>query len=807
MKRKRKQWEMLPSYRKKRGRKRGSAFAALVLALVMLAGNLLPALADTGEAELFISEGETADLEMLQQNENSVAGSVELVGLNAGEGTEDFSSNPKEEPEKGIEHADTADHSQGEEVLVEFTDGTELSEPTESPEAETGTVPLDMPEKTEPAEGAEPAETPENPETEEILVSGTGENMEEPEDAAKSEESEPEMALFMTGEECEWLFSGGTDVGAREVDFTDMIQKVTIQHRENEWDSWKSVTEDTELKLHEQLRFELQYIVPAYTLSADKPTIVYQLPENFRIIQPSSGEVTNDHGNKRGTYQITSDGRIAITFEEKYVNLNQDGQQIEGFINFESDVSRIDRNNGTNTDISFNDRIHISIKTEEEIKETADLKVEKAASSIQKETGMITYTVTVSSEQGTGKEVTLQDVMTNVTLGGNLEVKNSQGAIVEVQQPLTGEAGFQITLPKMGPGETYTITYTGKLPDSLKNGTVLHNRVTASSEDQENGRIQDTAETTTHYETIKKEGAKNQDGTITWTITVNPGQENISGYILEDLLNGVEFKGPATCTDSYGTVENITFPYTFPEGSCDVYTITYNTKPDRPLGESSVKNKAVLKKNQTDNGDSSEYSVWIGDNNPLTKQGTGCEENNGGTVKLDWKVKIEAKNGGSLEPSWTYQDTPGTEQWFTEEQKIQLEETLKNVMDGKEYQVEFTPSGEEGKYSGYTITCQDSLQSGERIEFSYTTTAKLNNREEAQYFWNNGNVNQKYYSNGSNQYTPADPVIVKEDDLDGGKDQTAHEYGKLSNGSLRWKLKVTVPENKKGQNIIIEEAR
>lgn len=353
MKRKRKQWEMLPSYRKKRGRKRGSAFAALVLALVMLAGNLLPALADTGEAELFISEGETADLEMLQQNENSVAGSVELVGLNAGEGTEDFSSNPKEEPEKGIEHADTADHSQGEEVLVEFTDGTELSKPTESPEAETGTVPLDMPEKTEPAEGAEPAETPENPETEEILVSGTGENMEEPEDAAKSEESEPEMALFMTGEECEWLFSGGTDVGAREVDFTDMIQKVTIQHRENEWDSWKSVTEDTELKLHEQLRFELQYIVPAYTLSADKPTIVYQLPENFRIIQPSSGEVTNDHGNKRGTYQITSDGRIAITFEEKYVNLNQDGQQIEGFINFESDVSRIDRNNGTNTDISF----------------------------------------------------------------------------------------------------------------------------------------------------------------------------------------------------------------------------------------------------------------------------------------------------------------------------------------------------------------------------------------------------------------------------------------------------------------------
>lgn len=58
----------------------------------------------------------------------------------------------------------------------------------------------------------------------------------------------------------------------------------------------------------------------------------------------------------------------------------------------------------------------------------------------------------------------------------------------------------------------------------------------------------------------------------------------------------MEFKGPATCTDSYGTVENITFPYTFPEGSCDVYTITYNTKPDRPLGESSVKNKAVLKK-------------------------------------------------------------------------------------------------------------------------------------------------------------------------------------------------------------------
>lgn len=756
-------------------RKQVSAFAALVLAFLILAGNLMPALADPGETELFVSEEETADMEMQQQNENFVAGSTELVGLNAGIEAEDFSSKPKEEEdEQETDSSDTPEIFQEEEALVEFTDGTEALEQRES--SETEAVPIFEAEE----------------ELAKVIASD------------KMPGSE-EAAAFVSEENNSWLFLEGMEVRSGEVDFTQMITAVKIQHRENQWSSWQEVTEETELKLQEQLEFELQYTVPGNTLSADKRTIVYQLPEKFKIIKPAEGNVLNDNGTIRGVYRITENGRIEITFEELYVEQNHDGHEIEGFIRFESKVSEIDRDNGTDTEISFNDRVQISIKTEEEILETPDLQVTKEASLIDKETDTITYEVKVSSQNGTMAEVTLQDVMTNVTLEGELRVKDKNSNPAVIEQPSPGKAGFQITLPKMEAGQEYTITYTGKPPEPLKNGTVFHNRVTASSKDDKNGLIQDTAETTTHYETIKKEGIRNPDGTITWKITVNPGKADISGYILEDLLNGTEFQGEAVLTDSNGVEKSISFPYTFPPESCDAYTITYTTSQDRPLGETGVTNKAVLKKADSDPGDSSENSVWIGENNPLTKQGTGCAVNSGGTVNLGWRVRIEAKNGGSLEAPWTYQDTPGWGQWFTEEQKTQIEETLKKVLKENSYKVKFIESEETGKYSGYTITCQDLLQPGDVIEFSYTTTAKLDNQEQGQYFSNVGKVNDKYCSYGGNQYTPAAPVIVKEDALDAGKAHTGHEYGNLPNGELQWKLKVTVPQSNKEEPIIIEE--
>ncbi len=115
------------------------------------------------------------------------------------------------------------------------------------------------------------------------------------------------------------------------IDFTDWITAVSMEQNgqplspntqgKYEVDDWATV------------KFAIQYQVPARTLSTEQNQISYQLP--FKIKNQETGNVY-DSGTQAGTYVITADGLITITFNSEYVTKNVNGSTLTGAISFSS---------------------------------------------------------------------------------------------------------------------------------------------------------------------------------------------------------------------------------------------------------------------------------------------------------------------------------------------------------------------------------------------------------------------------------------------------------------------------------------
>ena len=76
-----------------------------------------------------------------------------------------------------------------------------------------------------------------------------------------------------------------------ETDFTNYITKVTLQYNEN--NSWKDAPADNVIKKGEQVRFKLDYMLPARKLQGENNTIKYQLPDAFKNVDLTGGNVYN----------------------------------------------------------------------------------------------------------------------------------------------------------------------------------------------------------------------------------------------------------------------------------------------------------------------------------------------------------------------------------------------------------------------------------------------------------------------------------------------------------------------------------
>lgn len=587
---------------------------------------------------------------------------------------------------------------------------------------------------------------------------------------------------------------------SQKIDLKNFLTDVEFQKKTG--NDWTDVGDNEVLDRNAAISFMLKYTLPKDTLSADKKTITYTLPEQLKDFK-GKGNVEGTGGKVVGTYEIVN-GVVSITFGDEYVNKNKNNA-IDGWLRLSAKADEIKTDTNNKTEIKFNDKCIVNVEIQEEEIKKGDITIKKENGDIDIENGTIVYKVTVTSKYGTSSEVKLKDVMSKLRLDGTVTAKKNG---TEITVGVTGtEDGFTTKLDKMEAGDTYELIYRAKLPERYQ-GTAIkaHNSIEAKSTNSENKEITSKSEIDTVFDdgTIKKSGVNNGNGTVTWTITINEQQNDISGWTLKDILNGnTELNGTkATIDPPINGETEITLPYTFPVGCKEKYTIKYTTTDDRPYGESNVKNKAVLTKDGTDKG-TADREVWIGEKNPYIKKGTGIESDSDSEIlTLKWHVDLAITK--DMENGWTFVDTPNNDQYFTPEQREALRQALNKCLgEGKYSLTDSNGKNSAGNWTSIKITGNQPLKKGNIISFDYQTTAVKPTTETN--FSNSASFDNKWFG-GGNSYKPPKPVVKKVDanNENGGSD-TTHDYNDsaIKNGILKWKIEVNLTDEMKKNNKLI----
>ena len=389
--------------------------------------------------------------------------------------------------------------------------------------------------------------------------------------------------------------------------FGPYITSTTIDVRSG--DEWTtvvggSVTDGSTIRVTINYNIDKENIV-----TADNRVIYYQLPNGIQLTGEENGTVEIGENASAGTYTITADGLITITFTEAFA----DGKPFAGRIQFQGEVSLVDIGGGDKITFGGDGGIITIVPDAGE----TDLTITKTGD-YRPHDGKIYYTITVSSENGSDGAISVNDKF--LSNGG---AKCDENSVV-----ITGPDGQKVTdadityanakphftisnLPALEAGESYTITYTATV-DLDNTGTddgSLTVRNQAAAEDGTN-HVQTILETEISGARIQKTGTYNPTTReIEWTVYIyNPYGFDLAGKELRDTMvwtyNGGEQTvqiTSATLTpyagETPGEPQTIQLPYTFPENSTYSYMLTYTTDlPDGiAAGEAmSVTNTAIL---------------------------------------------------------------------------------------------------------------------------------------------------------------------------------------------------------------------
>lgn len=369
-------------------------------------------------------------------------------------------------------------------------------------------------------------------------------------------------------------------------DFGPYITSTQVQVMSG--DQWVDIVDGT-VTDGSSIQVTIYYsITDSDIVTAENNIIYYQLPNGIRLTKEENGPV--EVGVEiAGTYTITTDGRITITFNEGFA----DGHPFAGNISFHGEVSLADIEEGD--DIVFGGAGG-TITIVPDAGDTS-LHIEKTGDYNQAE-GKMYYTVTVSSEDGSDGPIHYTDKFLNPTGGiayeeESIRVLNSARQEVEVEIDFqTGSTWFDIqNLPQLGPGESYTITYTATVnpDDTTTEDGSLEARNQASAADESN-QVSTIHEMEISGPRIQKIGVYNPSTReVVWTVYLyNPRGYNLAGKTLSDTMTWTyggetleQVITSATLTpyigETPGEPKTIELPYEFPADSTQSYILTYTT--------------------------------------------------------------------------------------------------------------------------------------------------------------------------------------------------------------------------------------
>ena len=616
------------------------------------------------------------------------------------------------------------------------------------------------------------------------------------------------------------------------------------------------------------IEFKIEYTITGQqlgvmngeTVTVNSNTLTYDLPKTFQIVQSDSGKIRNSFGQEVGTYVIDNEsGKITMTFTDDYVEQNASGMQIHGYISFFSTVKKVTQEDDEHQDFKFTDEITLGVIIEEKVEAVGDLSIEKQKADINGEE--IVYEIKVTSTNGTNGPITVTDQMsTGLTFREGISVLRGDGSPVQDArfEPSADGSSFSMTLPEMAPGDSYTIRYSCAADiDLLGADMTVQNTATVTGKDSQNKELKDRVTVDHTFDVLKKTGEKNEDGTITWTITINQAKADISGWILDDRMNNVTYTGAVTIRDSRGNVvaNNVRLPYTFPDGSTDTYTLTYTAPYDYGSG-SMVYNTAILKDKDT------EITIVTGVDigTPITKTGTAedviRDANGTYLLPITWTVTIDATGApipaGSVLQDFM-EDWNSSEMYMTYAQLMAAYENIKAALNsvGSGDPARFTATehmpgmgqnsaltydynalvgnvgGTHDKvYEMFTVTTGGAIPKGSVLTFTYQTYGTFaNNVVAGAVFTNQFVLNQQYYAKGKVELKSGavkatksalryyDPEVHGDwdwywniTDWSSTEGSAWYNYKELHDSYLAWSIELSVPLDYWGKgNVVLFE--
>lgn len=589
-------------------------------------------------------------------------------------------------------------------------------------------------------------------------------------------------------------------------DFTNDITSAKLQYRGSQWENWSDITADSYIDEYAEINALLDYTLPAGTLSDTKNTIKYTLPDALKNFKEAGYVRDTSSGKTIGVGKIEN-GVVSITFYDEYVQMNAKGSPIYGSVAFDGKASEMEITYDQETTIKFNESHSSTIIIKKDSKKYGDLHTQKSIIDSDLANGTVKYTVKVWSTYGTaGHPVTLDDIMTNIQLDttkGITVTKNTYTSVDSSSLTYTlGNKGFTGTLPALGEDEYYELTYWGMLPSDLKGGNVTTtNQIHVESTNSKGEKIDSDSSVNFNFNTVKKTGVKNDDDTISWTVTLNENHAEMKGWTLSDELNGSDYKGTVHFVTSTGASFDDALPYKFGTNSADTdttasYTITYKTPGDHDYNTSQVKNKVTLKDDHDNEKGSSEYDVAVGSKDAYFKDGKGVIENTDGTLTLNWHIKLIIDKDYNAGWKWYDQASCYNAQYFTPKQRQDLYAELDRVLNGHHYEVSDAYGNKKtddytGTWDTIGIIGTKPLTKGTVLEFDFSTTIKRPDKK-------TDFKNQCYFNStafdGTNTYRPNGNAIVKKyDKATGSADNSSHDYHDIS-GKLQWTIEVTLTE-------------
>ena len=584
-------------------------------------------------------------------------------------------------------------------------------------------------------------------------------------------------------------------------DFKDDITSAKLQY--HDWQGWHDIPDESVINESDQIRAYLTYTLQGKTLSSTLNTIKYNLPDALKNFK-ENGTVYDTNNKAVGIGKIEN-GVVTITFYDAYVTMNANGSPINGYVVFDGKASDMQIPSDQETTIKFNDKCSSKITIKQDYNKKGDIHTQKSTGNYDLEKGTVEYTVKVWSIYGTaGHPVQLEDIMTDIKLDRTKNitvVKNgSTPASIETLSYKPDDKGFTSTLPALDKGEYYELTYWGVLPSDLKGGNVTTtNKIHVESKNSEEKIIYSDASVEFRFNTVKKTGVKNDNGTISWTVTLNDNHADMKDWTLSDELNGKSYTGTVKIAPTGGTSFDATLPYTFGTNAADTntkasYTITYTTPGDHPYNTSQVKNKVTLKDDKGNEKGSSEYGVEVGSKDAFIKTGKGVIENTDGTLTLNWHVKLIIDQ--DYQTGWKWYDYASNDknQYFTPTQREELYKQLDTQLGGRDKYTAAPAWGDasDENWGTICITGKEELTAGKTLEFDVSTTvARPAGKTD---YWNHCSFNDTGFD-GTNNYNPSGNVVVKKyDKATGSAANSSHEYHKLNNGMLEWEIHVTMTE-------------